>query len=141
MENRPYLRGLANLALVLVEKKKWAEALAIHKQMLKLNPNDNQGVRYLIGPECLRVAAPSCSGSGGRLPRSRPGGASSTRSWCASRTSPRRTSARCLSPCGATSGPSKRFATWCELFEGHRRLTAATRARRAESIGSTNKQH
>ncbi len=53
--NRPYLRGLANLALVFVEQKKWAEALAIHKQMLKLNPNDNQGVRYLIGAECLRV--------------------------------------------------------------------------------------
>jgi tetratricopeptide (TPR) repeat protein len=55
MENRPYLRGLANLALVLVEQKKWAEALAIHKQMLKLNPNDNQGVRWRIGPEYLRV--------------------------------------------------------------------------------------
>jgi tetratricopeptide (TPR) repeat protein len=55
IENRPYLRGLANLALVLVEQKKWAEALAIHRQMLKLNPNDNQGVRYLTGTECLRV--------------------------------------------------------------------------------------
>jgi tetratricopeptide (TPR) repeat protein len=55
VENRPYLRGLANLALVLVKQKKWAESLAIHQQMLKLNPGDNQGVRYLIGPECLRV--------------------------------------------------------------------------------------
>jgi len=55
VENRPYLRGLANLAIVLVERKSWAEALAIHRQMLKFNPNDNQGVRYLIGPECLRV--------------------------------------------------------------------------------------
>ncbi len=55
IENRPYLRGLANLALVLVEQKKWGEALAIHKQMVSLNPNDNQGVRYLIGPESLRV--------------------------------------------------------------------------------------
>jgi tetratricopeptide (TPR) repeat protein len=55
VENRPYLRGLANLALVLVEQKKWAEALAIHRQLLKLNPNDNQGVRWLIGFECLRV--------------------------------------------------------------------------------------
>jgi tetratricopeptide (TPR) repeat protein len=55
IENRPYLRGLANLALVLVEQKKWAEALAIHKQLLELDPGDNQGVRYLIGPECLRV--------------------------------------------------------------------------------------
>jgi tetratricopeptide (TPR) repeat protein len=55
IENRPYLRGLSNLALALVEQKKWAEALAIHRQMLQLNPDDNQGVRYLIGPECLRV--------------------------------------------------------------------------------------
>jgi tetratricopeptide (TPR) repeat protein len=55
IENRPYLRGLANLAHVLEEQKKWVEVLAIHKQMLKLNPNDNQGVRWLIGPECLRV--------------------------------------------------------------------------------------
>ncbi len=55
IENRPYLRGLANLALVLGEQKKWAEALAIHKQMLKLNPNDNQGVRFLVGLGCLRV--------------------------------------------------------------------------------------
>ena len=27
----------------------------IHKQMVSLNPNDNQAVRYLIGPESLRV--------------------------------------------------------------------------------------
>jgi tetratricopeptide (TPR) repeat protein len=54
-ENRPYLRGLANLALVLAEQKKWAAALAIHKQMLQLNPNDNQGIRYMIGAECLRA--------------------------------------------------------------------------------------
>ena len=55
IENRPYLRGLANLALVLAEQKKWSEALAIHRQMPKLNPGDNQGVRFLIGAECLRV--------------------------------------------------------------------------------------
>jgi tetratricopeptide (TPR) repeat protein len=55
IENRPYLRGLANLALVLIEQKKWAEALAIHEQILKLNPNDNQGVRWLLGLEYLHV--------------------------------------------------------------------------------------
>jgi tetratricopeptide (TPR) repeat protein len=54
-ENRPYLRGLANLALVLSEQRKWPEALAIHRRMLELNPNDNQGVRWLIGVELLRV--------------------------------------------------------------------------------------
>ncbi len=55
IKNRPYLRGLGNLALVFVAQKKWADALATHKQMLKLNPNDNQGVRFLIGEEQLRV--------------------------------------------------------------------------------------
>ena len=55
IENRPYLRGLANLALVLVEQKKWAEALTVHEEMLKLNPNDNQGVRWMIGNDYLRV--------------------------------------------------------------------------------------
>ncbi|MBO0766488.1 MAG: tetratricopeptide repeat protein [Hyphomicrobiaceae bacterium] len=55
LENRPYLRALGNLALALAEQHKWAEALAIHQRMLTLNPNDNQGVRYLVGPEQLRV--------------------------------------------------------------------------------------
>lgn len=31
------------------------EALAIHQRLLELNPNDNQGVRYLIGAEYLQV--------------------------------------------------------------------------------------
>lgn len=55
LENRPYLRALGNLALVLAEQRKWPEALAIHQRILALNPNDNQGVRYLIGVEHLQV--------------------------------------------------------------------------------------
>jgi tetratricopeptide (TPR) repeat protein len=55
LENRPYLRALGNLALALAEQRKWPEALAIHQRMLELNPNDNQGVRYLIGVEHLQV--------------------------------------------------------------------------------------
>ncbi len=55
LENRPYLRGLGNLALVFDRQQKWAEALAIHRKMLKLNPNDNQGVRWMVGLECLRI--------------------------------------------------------------------------------------
>lgn len=55
IENRPYLRALGNLALTLAEQRKWAEALAIHQRILTLNPDDNQGVRYLIGVEHLRV--------------------------------------------------------------------------------------
>ena len=53
--NRPYLRALGNLALALAEQRKWPEALAIHQRMLQLNPNDNQGVRYLVGVEHLQV--------------------------------------------------------------------------------------
>ncbi len=55
IENRPYLRGLANLALVSGEQKRWEEALGIHKRLLELDPNDSQGARWLIGVECLRV--------------------------------------------------------------------------------------
>lgn len=55
IENRPYLRALGNLALVLAEQRKWPEALAIHQRLLDLNPDDNQGVRYLIGVEYLQV--------------------------------------------------------------------------------------
>ncbi len=55
LENRPYLRALGNLALALAEQRKWPEALAIHQRILKLNPNDNQGVRYLVGVEHLQV--------------------------------------------------------------------------------------
>ena len=55
LENRPYLRALGNLALALAEQRKWPEALAIHQRILELNPDDNQGVRYLIGVEHLQV--------------------------------------------------------------------------------------
>ncbi|MEZ4402849.1 MAG: tetratricopeptide repeat protein [Kofleriaceae bacterium] len=55
VENRPYLRALGNLALALAAQRKWAEALAIHQRILILNPDDNQGVRYLIGVEHLHV--------------------------------------------------------------------------------------
>lgn len=55
LENRPFLRALGNLALCLAEQRKWSEAIAIHRRMLELNPNDNQGVRYLIGVEYLQA--------------------------------------------------------------------------------------
>ncbi|MGC4068380.1 MAG: tetratricopeptide repeat protein [Polyangiaceae bacterium] len=55
IENRPYLRALGNLALTLAEQRKWAEALAIHQRILTLNPDDNQGVRHLVGVEHLQI--------------------------------------------------------------------------------------
>lgn len=55
LENRPYLRAHGNLALVLRRRGRWAEAAAIHEQMLRWNPTDNQGVRYLLGEEYHRM--------------------------------------------------------------------------------------
>jgi len=55
VENRPYLRGLGNLALVFRRRRRYQEAIAIHKKMFELNPNDNQGVRYLLGEEYHRL--------------------------------------------------------------------------------------
>ena len=55
LRNRPYLRGLGNLALALRAQRRHAEALAIHRELLLLNPGDHQGVRYLLGEELLRV--------------------------------------------------------------------------------------
>ncbi|MBI5536554.1 MAG: tetratricopeptide repeat protein [Deltaproteobacteria bacterium] len=55
MENRPYLRGLANLALVYRDTERWSEALELHLRILKLNPNDNQGIRWLVGEEYHRL--------------------------------------------------------------------------------------
>lgn len=48
-KNRPYLRGLGNLALVRQRQRRYAEALEIHERLLRMNPNDNQGVRWLLG--------------------------------------------------------------------------------------------
>lgn len=55
IENRPYLRALSNLALVLTESRQHTEALAIYERLLALNPDDNQGVRWLIGLSYLRA--------------------------------------------------------------------------------------
>ena len=55
LENRPYLRSLGNHALLLRRRKRYREALAIHETMLTFNPNDNQGVRHLIGEEHHRI--------------------------------------------------------------------------------------
>lgn len=55
VENRPYLRGMGNLAIALRAQRRYAAALLVHQDLLRLNPTDNQGVRYLIGEEMLRT--------------------------------------------------------------------------------------
>jgi tetratricopeptide (TPR) repeat protein len=48
MENREYLRAICDKAAVLHKEGKLSEAEELYRILLKLNPNDNQGVRYLI---------------------------------------------------------------------------------------------
>lgn len=50
LESRPYMRALYGLGLTLWRQGRIADAISIFERMLKLNPNDNQGVRYLMGP-------------------------------------------------------------------------------------------
>jgi tetratricopeptide (TPR) repeat protein len=50
LETRPYMRAKAYLAQVLVEADKNDQAIGHYEEMLRLNPNDNQGLRYpLLG--------------------------------------------------------------------------------------------
>jgi tetratricopeptide (TPR) repeat protein len=50
LETRPYMRARAYLAQVLAEAGKDQEAIEHYEELLRLNPNDNQGLRYpLLG--------------------------------------------------------------------------------------------
>jgi len=50
LESRPYMRALHGLGLTAWKQGRIEDAIGVFKRMLELNPNDNQGVRYLIGP-------------------------------------------------------------------------------------------
>jgi tetratricopeptide (TPR) repeat protein len=52
METRPYMRARLGLALCLRNLGKKKEALEHLREMLRLNPSDNQGVRYIL-LQCL----------------------------------------------------------------------------------------
>lgn len=52
LETRPYMRARHGLALGLWDKGEHDEAIAHFREMLRLNPNDNQGIRYLL-LDCL----------------------------------------------------------------------------------------
>lgn len=49
-DTRPYMRARQNLAWFYWQTGRLDEALAEYETLLRLNENDNQGVRYLIGP-------------------------------------------------------------------------------------------
>jgi tetratricopeptide (TPR) repeat protein len=48
LETRPYMRARAGLAGVLLELGDMQAAIGHYRDMLKLNPGDNQGVRYTL---------------------------------------------------------------------------------------------
>ena len=48
LETRPYMRAKAGLADCLYALKETDKAIGIYEEMLELNPNDNQGIRYLL---------------------------------------------------------------------------------------------
>jgi tetratricopeptide (TPR) repeat protein len=49
IETRPFMRGLHGLGLSLGKQERWQEAVECYLELLRLNPGDNQGVRYLVG--------------------------------------------------------------------------------------------
>jgi len=50
LETRPYMRASTYLAQILADAGRISDAIKHYEEMLKLNPNDNQGLRYpLIG--------------------------------------------------------------------------------------------
>jgi len=58
MENRPFLRAAHGYGLALEGKRRHVEAVEVYEQILALNPNDNQGVRYLLPSLYLKAQAP-----------------------------------------------------------------------------------
>lgn len=55
LETRPYMRALVGLAQGLWEAGARQEAVECYKQMLQLNPNDNQGARYFLITSLLEL--------------------------------------------------------------------------------------
>lgn len=54
-ETRPFMRAKAGLANCLKHMDKKEEAIEIFEELLELNPNDNQGIRYLLSPLYLEL--------------------------------------------------------------------------------------
>lgn len=55
LDNRPYLRAMHIALLSYMRLRRHKDAVVIIELMLARNPNDNQGVRYLLGSEALRA--------------------------------------------------------------------------------------
>ena len=64
LETRPYMRARHGLAMALWETGEKDEAVGHYSDMLRLNPGDNQGIRYLLLDALLELGR---DGEAGRL--------------------------------------------------------------------------
>ena len=55
LDNRPFLRAASAYAHLQVQQERYKEAIQVLRRILKWNPNDNQGIRYSLGPALLRA--------------------------------------------------------------------------------------
>jgi tetratricopeptide (TPR) repeat protein len=55
LETRPYMRARAGLAQCLWDRGTHDEALDHWRDLLRLNPNDNQGIRYVLAARLLEL--------------------------------------------------------------------------------------
>lgn len=58
LENRPFLRAAHGYGLALAQERRHLEAVDVYEQILALNPDDNQGIRYLLPSLYLEAQAP-----------------------------------------------------------------------------------
>ncbi len=54
LETHPYMRARAGLAGALLKDGKWPSARDHYLALFDLNPNDNQGIRYVLAPLLLK---------------------------------------------------------------------------------------
>lgn len=59
LENRPFLRTSHAYALLLEKQKRYLEASEIYEQILLFNPDDNQGIRFILPNLYIKAKAPA----------------------------------------------------------------------------------
>ena len=65
VDTRPYMRARLGLAIALWDAARRDEAIGHLQEMLRLNPNDNQGVRYTLAGFLLSLGQDEEAGDGG----------------------------------------------------------------------------
>ncbi|TWU43302.1 Tetratricopeptide repeat protein [Novipirellula aureliae] len=58
LRNRPFLRAAHGYGLALERERRHLEAVDVYEQILAFNPNDNQGIRYLLPSLYLEAKSP-----------------------------------------------------------------------------------